>query len=346
MKKVIPSNKLKRLCLVPRVHGTGGMVSFQKKFSAGLNARQIDISTDLQETPYDGVLVIGGTRKIPQLRNAKKNGAQVIQRLNGMNWIHRKKYTGIKHFLKAEFGNIILSNIRSRVADGIVYQSQFSKDWWERVYGSTKVPNSIVHNGIDLTKFTPEGRHSRPKESVRVQLVEGNFGGGYEIGLETAVNLVNTLSKDHGLPTELAVAGNISTTLKMEWTDRSSVPILWMGHVPQEDIPALNRSAHILFAADINPACPNSVIEALACGLPVVSFDTGSLNELVTEESGKIIDYGGDPWQLDEPDISSLAKAAVEVIENNEKYRIGARKHAEQAFGLDKMTEAYLEAFI
>jgi glycosyltransferase involved in cell wall biosynthesis len=345
MEKVSSSRKINKLCLVPRVHGTGGMVSFKKKFSAGLMSRQIDVCSDLEETPYDGVLVIGGTRHIPQLRKVKKSGVPIIQRLNGMNWIHRKRYTGVKHFLKAEYGNFILSTIRSRVADGIVYQSQFSKDWWERVYGPTKVPNTVVHNGIDLNTFNPEGKHSRPKESIRVQLVEGNFGGGYEFGLETAVSLVNMLSKDFGLPAELAVAGKISTDLQMEWTERSSAPILWMGHVGQEQIPELNRSAHFLFAADINPACPNSVIEALACGLPVVAFDTGALKELVTDNSGQIVDYGGDPWNLDPPDIRSLAEVAIDVIDNNEKYREAARRKAEQNFGLDKMTEAYLAAF-
>ncbi len=337
--------KTKCLCLVPKVHGTGGMVSFQKKFTAGLKTRGVDVCTDLEESHYDGVLVIGGTRQILQLRNVKNKGIPIIQRLNGMNWIHRKKYTGIKHFFRAEYGNIVLSTIRSRIADGIVYQSKFSREWWERKHGPTKVPNVVVHNGIDLSKYKPKGSLSLSKETVRIQLVEGNFGGGYEIGLETAVKLVNLLSTEHDLHVELAVAGKTSADLKMEWNEKSEVPILWHGYVSPEQIIELNRSAHLLFASDTNAACPNSVIEALACGLPVVSFDTGALKELVTDGAGQIVDYGGDPWKLDPPDVEALAKAALEVIDNNKKYRKAARKRAEQAFDLDKMTEAYLDAF-
>jgi glycosyltransferase involved in cell wall biosynthesis len=345
MEKDSSVKKTKRLCLIPKVHGTGGMVSFQKKFSAGLNTRGIEVCNDLDESPYDGVLVIGGTRQIPQLRKVKKSSVPIIQRLNGMNWIHRKKYTGVKHFFRAEYGNLVLSTIRGRIADGIVYQSEFSREWWERVRGPTKVPNVVVHNGIDLSTYTPEGPHSRPKESVRIQLVEGNFGGGYEIGLETAVKLVNMLSSEYDLPVELAVAGKISAELKMEWNERSKVPVLWLGYVSPEQIIELNRSAHLLFASDLNAACPNSVIEALACGLPIISYDTGALKELVTDGAGQIVDYGGDPWNLDPPDVNALAEAALDVINKNSKYRIAARKRAEQAFGLDKMTKAYLEAF-
>lgn len=345
MTKETTSKLPERLCLFPNVEGTGGMSSFQKKFSAGLKAREIEVVSDLEQTPYDGVLVIGGTKHIPQLRDLKKEGVPIVQRLNGMNWIHRKRNTGLKHFIRAEFGNMVLSTIRRRIADKIIYQSQFSKDWWERKYGSTKIPNTVVHNGIDLSVYTPDGPHSRPKESIRVQVVEGNFGGGYEIGLKTAVGLVNTLASEYNLPVELAVAGNISTDLKMEWNQKCDVPILWVGYVSSQQVIELNRSAHLLFASDINAACPNSVIEAMACGLPVVSFNTGALKELVDEKAGMIVDYGGDPWNLDEPDIGALVEAAAHIIENNTKYRKGARKRAELAFGLDKMTEAYLEAF-
>jgi glycosyltransferase involved in cell wall biosynthesis len=113
--------------------------------------------------------------------------------------------------------------------------------------------------------------------------------------------------------------------------------------VPAESIPDLDRSAHLLFSADLNPACPNAVIEALACGLPVAAFDTGALRELVGAEAGVVAPYGGDPWALDPPDVAGLAQAALNVLENQPLYRRAARQRAEQMFDLDRMAAAYME---
>ncbi len=65
-----------------------------------------------------------------------------------------------------------------------------------------------------------------------------------------------------------------------------------MDEVKREHIPWLMRSSHLLFSAEVNPPCPNSVIEALACGLPVIGFDTGSLSEIVQGGAGRLVPYG------------------------------------------------------
>jgi len=114
--------------------------------------------------------------------------------------------------------------------------------------------------------------------------------------------------------------------------------------VPPEEIPDLDRSAHLLFSSDINPACPNSVIEALACGLPVLAYDTGALPELVTGDAGRIVPYGGNPWKLEPPDNKALAAAALEILIHQTKFRSAARHRAETTFDLDTLVDNYLSA--
>jgi len=144
--------------------------------------------------------------------------------------------------------------------------------------------------------------------------------------------------------------GRVSPEMKSYWEEYGKRPespagmrLSWAGLVERQKIPEIDRSAHLLYSADVNAACPNSVIEALACGLPVVSFDTGALPELVTGDAGRIVAYGGDPWRLDAPDVATLVRGASEILSDPERFRRAARQRAEAAFGLETMVDAYLD---
>ena len=334
-----------RICIVPAVEGIGGMSSFRHKFEAGLKTRGIDVTHNAND-PSDAVLVIAGTRNLLPLWRARRRGLRIIQRLDGLNWIHRKRSTGVRHFMRAEYGNFVLSLIRSRIATHILYQSEFSHRWWDDKYGRVPAAFSVVHNGVDLVEYNPVGHGSLPGDRCRLLVVEGSLGGGYDMGLDNAIQLAELLAERHAFPMELMVVGKITEEHKALVQARSRVPIVWAGVLPREQIPAIDRSAHLLFSADLNPACPNSVIEALACGLPVASFDTGAMNELIFGDSGWLVPYGGDPWKLDQPDVPALAAAAAEILRNRPRFSLAARAYAEKALGLDRMVDGYLKALL
>jgi glycosyltransferase involved in cell wall biosynthesis len=203
-----------------------------------------------------------------------------------------------------------------------------------------------VYNGVDLNTYSPGD--ARASALYRLLVVEGSLGGGYENGLENAVRLAEGLAA-RGWPMEVQVAGEVSEALKAAWMQnlRKDAPQLhWSGLLRREQIPSLDRSAHLLFSADVHPACPNSVIEALACGLPVVSFDTGSLSELVTPDVGFIGPYGSNSWKLEPPDIAGLVSGAENILNNWPRFSLAARKRAENLFSLDKMVDQYLDALL
>jgi glycosyltransferase involved in cell wall biosynthesis len=334
-----------RVCIVPEVANVGGMASFRRKFEAGLAKRGIGISHELGGAT-DPVLVIGGTKNLLPLWQARRRGARIVQRLDGINWIHRKRKTGVRHYVRAEYGNFILSLIRSRIASHILYQSEFSRTWWEDWYGRTRPGFSVVHNGADLIEYSLAAGDQRPGGRCRLLIVEGSLGGGYDMGLDNAIRLAETLAGKYGFPMELMAVGKISDAHKSLVNANAQVPIVWAGVLPQTDIPAVMRSADLLFSADLNPACPNTVIEALACGLPVVAFDTGALKELVQDDAGRVVPYGGDPWKIDPPDIPGLAEAANEILRDRHRFSQGARTQAESHLGLDAMVDGYLKALL
>lgn len=333
-----------RICLIPKVHGVGGMVSFQAKLTAGLTARGIQVSDDPSGADCDAVLIMGGTRDLPNLLRLRRRGVRIVQRLDGINWLHRRLNTGLRHYLRAEYGNRLLALLRARVVTHLVYQSDFVRGWWARQFGSDHIPAVVIHNGVDLSVYTPAGSEVRPSDRFRLLLVEGSLQGGYESGLATAVDLAGGLSGV--FPLELMVVGRLSSALQAEYQVKSRVPIVWAGLVPREAIPALDRSAHLLYSADLNAACPNSVIEAMACGLPVAGFATGALPELVRGDAGRLVPYGGDPWKLDPPAVPALVDAAVEILKDQPRFRLAARQVAEKAFGLDQMVDRYLEVLL
>ena len=338
-----PLNPKDSICILPKLSGLGGPTSFQGRLVQGLTQRGIAVHFNPADPSCRAILVIGGTKQLADIWQAKRRGVRIVQRLNGMNWIHRKRTTGLKHYLRSEYGNWNLSFIRRYFADHIVYQSQFARSWWQTRYRTVSATSSVIYNAVDLNIFTPEGAGTPPEDHIRLMIVEGHLGGGNEPGLENAARLSTLLAERIGEPVELMVVGDVPESLRKQIEFQTHAWISWAGVIPRDRIPETDRSAHLLFSADLNAACPNSVVEALACGLPVVAYATGSLPELIQESAGRVAPYGSNYWNLEPPVIENLVDAAVEVLSNLPAFRLGARKRAVENFGLDQMVESYLK---
>jgi glycosyltransferase involved in cell wall biosynthesis len=329
------------ICILPQLKTTGGPSSFQLKLKAGLAARGIEAHHDISCVDTRALLISGATRDFGALMEARRRGIRIVQRLDGMNWLHKQTSTGFRHYMRSELMNLQLAMIRRFFAGRIVYQSEFTRDWWYRIYGKLTTPATVIYNGVDLKTYTPSGHSPSPKDLIRILVVEGSFKGGHERDLLNAVEFANRLSDHLGKKVELAIAGNVPENLRNSISTGASVMLKWLGIVPHEQIPDLDRSAHLLFPAEINAACPNSVVEALACGLPVVGYATGSIPELVGEDGGCVVPYGSDHWKLNAPATEALVNAAALILDQLPKYRRTARKRAELLFGLDLMVEKY-----
>jgi glycosyltransferase involved in cell wall biosynthesis len=336
-------NPSKTICILPELSGISGPPNFQNRLIGALAGIGIRTHHHPSQNDYSALLINGGSRRLIEVYQARRRGVRIVQRLNGMNWIHRKKLTGIKHFVRSEWNNFLLAYIRKHLADKIIYQSNFSRTWWQKVYGKTPAGESVIYNGVDLNQFTPDGPHNRPEDHVRLLMVEGGLGGGNEQGLSNGIELASNIALSLPEEIELMVAGRVPEFLKNTLPENPLVSINWAGSIPPDNIPFTDRSAHLLFSADLNAACPNSVIEALACGLPVVSYDTGALKEMVVGYAGKVVPYGSDYWNLKPPRVGPLAQAALEILANLQVYNEGAREHAKKEFDLNLIAKQYFQ---
>jgi glycosyltransferase involved in cell wall biosynthesis len=293
--------------------------------------------------PGDGVVprvvcVVGGTAKIPWLLRCKARGARILHRLDGVNWRHRLVRGPLRGRLLADLRNRLMVFVRNRLADHVVYQSEFVKEWWHREYRPARCDESVIHNGADLERFRPANQNA-PAGPPVLLCVEGNVQPD-EATLKILEDVCGNLLKGGELAAA-RICGGVSPQAKARLEGISGLRL--MGVVPREKMPGVYTEASIFLNLEINPPCPNAVIEAMASGLPVVGFDTGSLAELVPEGAGMTVPYGGDPWRLEGGDTGALKEAVRRVIGRRDEYGREARLVAEKKFGLEKMAENYLE---
>ncbi len=335
------------ICLYPPQTGFGGPASFAGRLEKALFAKGVNVQPDPLAPGCDAVLVIGGSKRLDLLWRARQRGVKIVQRLNGMNWLHRRLHAGLKYYLRSEINNLLLAVIRRSLADSIIYQSHFSQEWWQKVRGPVKATQAVIYNGVDLQEFSPQGPEERPADHYRLLLVEGHLSGGMATGLNNALDLLHELGNVTSSRWELMIAGDAPAPLRQQLESKYSGSwITWAGVVPRQQVPALDRSAHALFSADLNAACPNAVIEALACGLPVIAYATGALPEMVPASAGCVVPYGRDYWKLDPPVVPPLAEAARLVASRQSKYRSAARARAEEKFDIQNIVNSYLEVLL
>ena len=87
----------------------------------------------------------------------------------------------------------------------------------------------------------------------------------------------------------------------------------WFGAYNQRQAPDLFRRADILLHTKYNDACPRLVVEAMACGLPVVYSASGGVPELVGDQAGIGIPAPSD-WNMEHPPSAQALAEAVRRI--------------------------------
>ena len=271
--------KKKSICLVPEAKSLGGPRTFQQNLiSCGADSGEAEFHFDAGREDIDAFLVIGGPKDfLRTLLHARRKGIPVVQRLNGMNWIHRKRPCTLRYKLHSEAANLAIAFFRRFVCTKIVYQSPFCQDRWNRTYGRLSKPQTIIFNGTDLKRFSPEDSPD-VSERIEILLVEGSFRYGMDFGLDVAVELANELSERMDRPVTLRIAGKTESSAVTRIMEKSaeSVKVEFLGIVNKDEIIRLARRSALFFSSEIHAACPNAVIEALSCGLPVIGFDTGA----------------------------------------------------------------------
>ena len=182
-----------------------------------------------------------------------------------------------------------MSWVAARRARGIICKSEALRATLPRAQDRNRAV--VLANGVDLTLFAPGDR-----DAARRRL-----GWAQD-------ELVVLFPYD---PARLVKRYTLAAAAVEE--ARRQVPgarLLTVANVPQRQMPDFYQAADCLLVTSRYEGSPNTVKEALACGLPVVSVDVGDTRPWLERVPGCV---------LAEPDAARLGAAVGEVLRRRER---------------------------
>lgn len=225
-------------------------------------------------------------------------------------------------------------------AEHVIYQSAFSKSSSDLFLGEPPGTWEILHNAVDTRLFTPAD-HS--PQGGPILLLGGDQTQEYRLSLalEALARVLQTHPEAH-----LLVGGRLVSDPRPT-LDRYGIRerVTFVGRYTQREAPEIYRRAHLLLHTKVNDPCPTVVLEAMACGLPVVYPASGGTVELVAEEGGIGVPHP-DTFERDEPPApEALADAVDRVLTNLPRYSASARSRVVERFSLEPWLERHQEIF-
>ena len=259
----------------------------------------------------------GGYLSIPDVEalRAKNPQAPLIVRL--VNLRHHSNPSLLYRF-KADYSKDRDTIELANMADHVIFQSHYQKGFFENKGASPK-NWTVIHNGasesfLDFNRTPPE----LPNDAKMV-IISSSFS--------------KRATKRHDLISRLSLCEKAEIHHMGAWPDNIPVNNVDLcGVLEHEDMLSLFKKAHYFLHPAVKDPCPNSMIEALCAGLPVIyNPGIGSGTEL-----GKDYGIALNEKNLDET-LSSARTQYDRLIEKLQKDRSG--------FSINHVAKSYLDVF-
>jgi glycosyltransferase involved in cell wall biosynthesis len=160
----------------------------------------------------------------------------------------------------------------------------------------------VVPHGIDTTLYRPHPEYAT--EPPRILFLNGLTRHKGIYALLEAFALVSPR-----IPRARLVIGGQGNEAEAVAAALAASPVRgaidFLGHVPKERVPDLMARCTLHCLPSVGDPYPGSILEAMACGKPVVITPTGGVQYLVPEGGGRRVPPG---------DIGALADALTEIL--------------------------------
>lgn len=181
------------------------------------------------------------------------------------------------HFSSGEGKMHRNNNLRKciKIADGVIYQSAFSKKFCERIMKVEAKRSVIINNGVDPSDYDVV---PYPKTSDKIVIVSARYASD---------DRKQKRMKDIAKIALHYVSEHKDVTFwfcgKYKGVPPKHERIKFFGNVPEAKLCRMLKAADVMLHLAWYDWCPNAVVESLVAGTPVICTNQGGTKELVRE---------------------------------------------------------------
>jgi glycosyltransferase involved in cell wall biosynthesis len=187
----------------------------------------------------------------------------------------------------------------------------------------------VIYNGVDTEEFKPLKTRKKNKKIILISTGRLIKRKGYQY-------LIPALKGMKNVELQLIGDGNLTDELKTLAT-KNKVDVKFLGKMKHSDLIKALQKADIFVLPSKNEGMSNSILEAMACGLPIITTDTGGSKELI-KENGFIIE---------KESASSIKNVLDKYADNKTLIKKQGKKSGEitKKMSWTNMAKSYLEAY-
>lgn len=228
-------------------------------------------------------------------------------------------------------GSFLLPRIK-RVDKLITVCSQSTAEALQHGFAARQIVQ--IPNGVDTKQFQP--RFTSDNRNAIIFIGRLDQMKGVHILLEACKKL-----KDEGLQPPVSIVGDgpEKETLK-SFAMRSGMGGLITFHGEMADVKPVLQTAAVLVLPSLSEGLSNVLLEAMACGLPVIATRVGGNMDLIRDGENGIL--------VDAENAGQLADAIKKVLQDkNFAQKLGnkARKTVVEKFSMETIAENYISLY-
>nr|WP_051019847.1 TIGR03088 family PEP-CTERM/XrtA system glycosyltransferase [Thauera linaloolentis] len=232
------------------------------------------------------------------------------------------------------------------VARYVALSGQIERYLVERVGVSSRRVERIC-NGVDTTRFHPDARRSLPGSPFNAaeMLVVGTVGRLQavkdQINLVRAFGIARRNGGEAASCLRLVIAGDgpLRPMVEDEIRRLELEDVAWLAG-ERKDVPEVMRSLDVFVLPSRAEGISNTILEAMATGLPVVATDVGGNGELVEAGRTGVLVPSENPAAMAEALMCYASNAAL-----RHSHGLAGRHRVEQGFSLGGMVARYTDLY-